>query len=49
MNAASRLDAFVARGIAIEVTHRSKRRLYGPKHLARLREKAGPAGPFLCW
>jgi hypothetical protein len=28
-NAAALLEAFVARGIAIEVTHRSKRRLYG--------------------
>jgi hypothetical protein len=36
------LDAFVARGIAIEVTHRSKRRLYGLKHLAPLRAEARP-------
>ena len=41
-NAASLLDAFVARGIAIEVTHRSKRRLFGLKHLAPLREEAMP-------
>lgn len=41
-NAASLLDAFVARGIAIEVTHRSKRRLFGLKHLAPLLEKAAP-------
>jgi hypothetical protein len=41
-NAAALLDAFVARGIAIEVTHRSKRRLYGLKHLAPLREEAAP-------
>lgn len=41
-NAASLLDAFVARGIAIEVTHRSKRRLFGLKHLAPLRETAAP-------
>ena len=31
--------SFVARGIAIEVTHRSKRRLFGLKHLAPLRAK----------
>jgi hypothetical protein len=36
------LDAFVTRGIAIEVTHRSKRRLYGLKHLAPLRAEARP-------
>lgn len=41
-NAASLLDAFVARGIAIEVTHRPKRRLFGLKHLAPLREEAAP-------
>jgi len=41
-NAAALLEAFVARGIAIEVTHRSKRRLYGLKHLAPLREEAAP-------
>ncbi len=41
-NAAALLDAFVARGIAIEVTHRSKRRLFGLKHLAPLRETAAP-------
>jgi hypothetical protein len=41
-NAAALLDAFVARGIAIEVTHRSKRRLYGLKHLAPLRDEAAP-------
>ena len=39
-NAATLLDAFVARGIAIEVTHRSKRRLFGLKHLAPLRAEA---------
>ncbi len=39
-NAASLLDAFVARGIAIEVTHRSKRRLFGLNHLAPLCEEA---------
>ena len=41
-NAASLLDDFVARGIALEVTHRSKRRLFGLKHLAPLREEALP-------
>jgi hypothetical protein len=41
-NAASLLDAFVARGIATEVTHRSKRRLFGLKHLTPLREEAAP-------
>ena len=41
-NAASLLDTFVARGIAIEVTHRSKRRLFGLKHLAPLREETAP-------
>ena len=39
-NAATLLDGFVARGIAIEVTHRSKRRLFGLKHLAPLRAEA---------
>ena len=39
-NAAALLDSFVARGIAIEVTHRSKRRLFGLTHLAPLREDA---------
>ena len=41
-NAAALLDSFVAQGIAIEVTHRSKRRLFGFKHLAPLREEALP-------
>lgn len=41
-NATALLDTFVACGIAIEVTHRSKRRLYGLKHLAPLREEAAP-------
>jgi hypothetical protein len=41
-NAAELLDGFVARGIAIEVTHRAKRRLFGLKHLAPLREEAAP-------
>jgi hypothetical protein len=39
-NATRLLDGFVVLGIASEVTHRSKRRLYGLKHLAPLREKA---------
>jgi hypothetical protein len=34
------LEGFVVLGIAREVTHRSKRRLYGLKHLAPLREAA---------
>jgi hypothetical protein len=34
------LEGFVVLGIASEVTHRSKRRLYGLKHLAPLRETA---------
>ena len=41
-NTAALLDGFVARGIAIEVTHRAKRRLFGLKHLAPLREEAAP-------
>ena len=41
-NAATLLDGFVTRGIAIEVTHRSKRRLFGLKHLAPLRAEAAP-------
>jgi hypothetical protein len=41
-NATGLLDAFTARGIAIEVTHRSKRRLFGLKHLAPLRAEARP-------
>jgi len=41
-NASALLEAFVERGIAIEVTHRSKRRLYGLKDLAPLREEASP-------
>jgi hypothetical protein len=36
------LEGFVVLGIASEVTHRSKRRLYGLKHLAPLREAAAP-------
>jgi hypothetical protein len=36
------LEGFVVLGIAREVTHRAKRRLYGLKHLAPLREAAAP-------
>jgi hypothetical protein len=39
-NATRLLEGFVVLGIASEVTHRSKRRLYGLKHLAPLRETA---------
>lgn len=41
-NASALLEALVERGIAIEVTHRSKRRLFGLKDLAPLREEASP-------
>lgn len=41
-NATGLLDAFTTRGIAIEVTHRSKRRLFGLKHLAPLRAEVRP-------
>jgi hypothetical protein len=41
-NATRLLDGFVRLGIASEVTHRSKRRLYGLKHLAPLREAVAP-------
>jgi hypothetical protein len=41
-NATRLLEGFVVLGIAREVTHRSKRRLYGLKHLAPLREAAAP-------
>ena len=41
-NATRLLEGFVGLGIASEVTHRSKRRLYGLKHLAPLREAAAP-------
>ena len=40
---------FVERGIAIEVTHRAKRRLYGLKHLAPLREEAAPPAAPDVW
>jgi hypothetical protein len=41
-NAGHLLEGFVVLGIASEVTHRSKRRLYGLKHLSPLRETAAP-------
>jgi hypothetical protein len=41
-NATHLLEGFVVLGIAREVTHRAKRRLYGLRHLAPLREAAGP-------
>ena len=41
-NATRLLEGFVVLGIASEVTHRSKRRLYGLKHLAPLREAVAP-------
>ena len=41
-NAAQLLDRFCADGIAIEVTHRSKRRLFGLAALAPLREGVEP-------
>jgi hypothetical protein len=51
-NATRLLEGFIRIGIASEVTHRSKRRLYGLKHLAPLREVAAappsarpPPGP----
>jgi hypothetical protein len=41
-NATRLLEGFVGLGLASEVTQRSKRRLYGLKHLAPLREAAAP-------
>jgi hypothetical protein len=41
-NATRLLEGFVVLGIASEVTHRSKRRLYGLRHLAPLREATAP-------
>jgi hypothetical protein len=41
-NAAQLLDRFCADGIAIEVTHRSKRRLFGLAALAPLRDGVAP-------
>ena len=42
-NAGRLLENFTLLGIAVEVTHRSKRRLYGLRHLAPLREAAARA------
>jgi hypothetical protein len=41
-NAGRLLENFTVLGVAVEVTHRSKRRLYGLKHLAPLREATQP-------
>jgi len=41
-NATALLDGFCAAGIAVEVTHRSKRRLFGLAGLAPLRESVAP-------
>jgi hypothetical protein len=41
-NALQLLDSFCAAGIAVEVTHRSKRRLFGLKGLAPLRDEVSP-------
>ena len=41
-NATRLLDGFVGLGIASEVSQRAKRRLYGLKHLAPLREATAP-------
>ena len=41
-NAAALLDAFCAAGIAVEVTHRAKRRLFGLTGLAPLRDAVRP-------
>ena len=41
-NALELLDGFCAQGIAIEVTHRSKRRLFGLAGLAPLRDEVSP-------
>jgi len=41
-NAAALLDGFCAQGIAVEVTHRSKRRLFGLAGLAPLRAEVAP-------
>jgi hypothetical protein len=42
-NAGRLLENFTVLGIAVEVTHRAKRRLYGLKHLAPLRAATTPA------
>jgi len=44
-NAASLLDAFVARGIAIEVTHRSKRGLFGAQPLGAIARGSSTTPP----
>ena len=41
-NATALLDDFAAAGIAVEVTHRSKRRLFGLTGLAPLRDEVAP-------
>jgi len=41
-NATALLDEFAAAGIAVEVTHRSKRRLFGLTGLAPLRDQVAP-------
>lgn len=41
-NAAALLDQFCAAGIAVEVTHRSRRRLFGLAGLAPLRDQVAP-------
>jgi hypothetical protein len=41
-NAATLLSEFCEAGIAVEVTHRAKRRLYGLASLAPLREAVAP-------
>jgi hypothetical protein len=41
-NAAALLDGFCANGIAVEVTHRSKRRLFGLAGLTPLRDGVAP-------
>jgi len=41
-NAAALLEGFVAGGIAVEVTHRAKRRLFGLAGLAPLRDQVAP-------
>jgi hypothetical protein len=41
-NAATLLSDFCEAGIAVEVTHRAKRRLYGLANLAPLRETVAP-------
>ena len=42
-NATELLDGFCRDGIAVEVTHRSKRRLFGLAGLAPLRDEVAPA------